>query len=80
MLLEILILLLAIPTGYIIAYLTPDELIQGRKWFKIIIVASIATAIFTYITGYNYITLTTIFMAIVSFISYVKSFDKKFTK
>jgi hypothetical protein len=41
MLSEILILVLAIPVGYLLSWMARDELTQGRKWFKVIIVLSL---------------------------------------
>ena len=79
MLLEILILILAIPTGYLLAWLTKDELIQGRKWFKLIVLlSSVSAIIFVF---YNLtIALALAFISIVTIISLIKSYDKKFVK
>ena len=38
MILEILTLVLAFPVGLFIAYLAKDELIMGRKYFKILLI------------------------------------------
>ena len=76
MLIEIIILLLAIPTGFLIAALTKDELIQGRKWFKILILASILGVFGFWIYGFPYISWTCGFILIVSLISLIKSEDK----
>lgn len=80
MLLEIITLTLAIPTGYLLAYLTNDELVAGRKWFKAIIVVSVLLGIWFYLTGHYYISWTSAFIVIVTFVSLIKSYDKKFTK
>ena len=80
MLIEIIFLFLAIPTGYILAYLSRDELVAGRKWFKVIIIASFLTGIWFYFTGQTFITYTTAFILIATFISLTKSYDKKWTK
>ena len=48
---EWIILLAAIPVGYLIAYLAKDELIQGRKWFRILIIAGFLAGAWLYITG-----------------------------
>ena len=80
MILEVIILILAFPVGYLIAYWTRDELIQGRKWFKMIIIASILGGFWFFIIGEDYISLTLIFILISTFISYLKSHDKKWTK
>ena len=39
-LLTILVLVLAFPAGYLLAYLCKDELIDGRKWFKLLALLS----------------------------------------
>ena len=38
MILEVLILILAIPTGFLIAWMAKDELIDGQKWFRALII------------------------------------------
>ena len=75
----ILILLLAFPSGYLLAYLCRDELVQGRKWFKILAgISTISGVIFLF---FNLaISLALIFMGIASFISYVRSYNRKFVK
>ena len=80
MIIELILLVLAIPTGFLIAWMARDELADGRKWFRALIVASIALAALFWIIGLGYISLTLIFMAIVSFVSLIKSRDKKWTK
>jgi ribose/xylose/arabinose/galactoside ABC-type transport system permease subunit len=80
MIAEIIVLLLAIPAGYFIAAVTGDELVQGRKWFYVIIIAAVFVGGWFYLTGKGYITLTCAFAVIVSFISLVKSKDKKWVK
>lgn len=80
MLIEITILLLAIPIGYLITWLAKDELILGRKWFKLIILTSIILGIFYYFIGNSTMMLTNLFIAILSVVSLMKSYDKKWTK
>ena len=77
MILEIITLLLAIPAGYLIAWLANDELVMGRKWFIALIVLSIVTGIVFYFLDKVYVTLTNSFIIIVTFISLIKSYDKK---
>ena len=78
-LLAILILISSFPSGYLLAYLCKDELVQGRKWFKLLaLISSLLAIVFLF---FNLtIALTLIFIAIVSLISLAKSWDKKFTK
>jgi len=78
--LEIIVLVLAIPVGYLISWLCKDELIQGRKWFKILIIAGVIGFFGGFLYGKNEIGWTFGFIAVVSFISYWKSFDKKWIK
>ena len=79
MLLEILILILAVPAGYILAYLTKDELVQGRIWFKmIILVSAVLAGIFLFLD--LAVSLTLAFVLIVTLICLIKSHDKRFVK
>jgi len=80
MFLEVAILILAIPTGFLIAWLAKDELIQGRKWFKAIIILAIITGAWFFLTDQLIVTWTSAFVIIVSYISLHKSHDKKWTK
>lgn len=73
--LSLIVLLLAIPIGYWIAWLAKDELVQGRKWFWVLIVASFITAGVFFYLRQNYIVLTAAFIAIVSGISLMKSYN-----
>ena len=74
------ILILAVPIGYLLAWITGDELKSGRKWFKVILIMSIIMFGWFALTGDMIIALTMIFIFIATFISYLKSFDKKWTK
>ena len=74
------VLLIAIPVGFLIAWLARDELIVGRKWFKALMVLALITGIILAFLQEYAIVLTCIFMFIVAFVSYRKSFDKKWTK
>ena len=72
MLTEIILLILAIPTGFLVAWLAKDELKDGKKWFKTLVIASIALSLFFWVFGFAYVSLTLVFMAIVSLISLVR--------
>lgn len=80
MIVQIILLILAIPVGYLIAYMARDELVQGRDWFRFIVIASFALAGLFWLLGLSSIALTLVFIAIVSFVSVVKGSDKKWTK
>lgn len=77
---EIIILVLAIPVGYLIALLCRDELVAGRVWFEIIILLSFVLGIAYYIKGESYIAWTLAFISIIALISLMKSYDKKWTR
>jgi len=76
---EILILVVAIPIGYLISYLARDELAQGRKWFKLIVFLSLILGIvFWFIQAEASYSL--FFLCIVAFVSLWKSYDKKWVR
>lgn len=75
---ELFIVLLSVPTGYLVSYMARDELIQGRKWFKAIIMIFVILGTWFFLTGKEHIAFTSLFIVIMAFISYVKSYDKKF--
>ncbi|MBI2631580.1 hypothetical protein HYW75_01095 [Candidatus Pacearchaeota archaeon] len=77
MILEIIILLLAIPIGLLLAWISKDELKDGRIWFKILIMLSLFGGIFFFLLRFSVIGLTLLFIFIVTIISYLKSFDGK---
>ncbi len=79
MFLEILILALSIPVGFLIAWLARDELVQGRRYFAILFIASVSVSIWFFLTKNYSISLTTLFIASVSLTSYIKSFNKAWT-
>lgn len=79
----VLIMLTSLPAGLLLAYLCRDELVAGRKWFKIISVVSIIAAILLLLVNINYkleIILSLIYFAVVSAISLKLSFKKGFIK
>ena len=80
MVLEIIILILAIPLGFLIAYLARDELVSGRKWFYVLIVVGVIAGGWFWLTGNRVESLTSFFIVVVSFISLIKSRDKSWTK
>ena len=80
MIYETIIIILAIPLGFLIAHLTKEELEDGRKWFKFIIIISLITGFIGAYLRLYYIVWTCGFIAIISFISLIKSLNKKFLK
>ena len=73
-------MILGIPTGYLISWLARDELKDGRKWFRILIILAVIIGGWFALTGNYVIALTSGFIFIVSIISYMKSYDKKWVK
>jgi uncharacterized membrane protein len=72
---SIIILLCAIPAGYLLKNLTKEELKPGKKYFKIIWVVSLTFAVISFILPINLIMKQTLifslsFISIVSFISW----------
>ena len=80
MILESILIFVSIPVGYLIAWLARDELIIGRKWFKILMLISVIGIIAAYIFKEKVILFSFLFILIVSFISFRKSKDKKWTR
>ena len=76
---EILILILGVPTGYLISYLARDELKQGRKWFKLIIFLSLALGLVFWFFNIE-MSYSLFFLCTIAVISLWKSYDKKWTK
>ena len=77
---DILILVLAIPTGYLIARMASDELVAGRKWFKILFILGTVLGLFFWFYGIRHAALTCLFIAIASLVSLIKGNDKNLTK
>jgi len=75
------ILASSFPVGYLLAYLCKEELVTGRKWFKMISWACLALILVLLFVYRDYsVILTLTYIAVVSLISVHKSFDKKFVK
>jgi len=73
------ILLLGIPAGYLLAWLCRDELVDGRKWFKILSwISFILVILFLLIYRDVAVILTLVYICIISLISLYKSYDKRF--
>jgi len=80
MIIELLILILGIPVGLLISWYSRDELISGRKWFKILIIFSTILGIWGLLIKFDYISWTAGFMIIISFTALIKSRNPKWTK
>ena len=71
---ELILILFGILVGYFIAWLASDELVVGRKWFKLLTILSFILSFIFY--DKRYITWSLIFIAVVSGVSYFKSYKK----
>jgi hypothetical protein len=73
MLYKILVLMLAIPVGILIAKIANDELSIGKKYFRILIIASLIGVIGFWLYGRNVESMAFGFIGIISLVSLVKS-------
>tara|TARA_Y100000310_G_scaffold326837_1_gene392277 strand:- start:4958 stop:5209 length:252 start_codon:yes stop_codon:yes gene_type:complete len=80
MFIEIIILILGIPVGFLIAWLARDELKAGRVWFRVLVIASILLGIWFWLIDKEVLVWTMGFVLVVSLISLIKSGDKNFVK
>ena len=62
----ILVLILGIPIGNFLARVTKDELKQGKKWFKLIVVLSLILGLIGLIISNDILMFTFLFIAIVT--------------
>jgi len=76
MLISTLILLLGIPTGWLISSLAEDELKEGKKWFLGLSLVTFILAAWFLLTKNYELVYTFLFMSIVSFVSYEKAIKK----
>lgn len=72
-LINLFLLLLAIPVGFLISWMAKEELKQGRRWFRILVIAGILGGIGFWIYGFIIESLTMFFICIVALVSLVKS-------
>ena len=66
LLIGILVLILGFPLGTILSRVAKDELKSGQKWFKLIILVSFTSAIFSLILGNDVLLFSFLFIAIVT--------------
>ncbi len=79
-LIVLLLLSLSVPVGLYISWLSRDELVNGRFWFKAISVSSLIAGFIGGISGKTEITLVSSFIILVSFTALEKSFNEKWQK
>lgn len=70
------VLFLAIPAGYLIAWLARDELADGRMWFRALVGLTIVSG-GVLLFFHKPASLALFFIAILSLIALIKSHDKK---
>ena len=80
MIVEIIVLLLAIPIGLLIAHMARDELVDGRKWFNALFIIGFLAGVWFFLIDNVAVGYTSLFIALIAIISYIKSFDKKWIK
>ena len=73
----VIMLLIGIPLGNFLAKVTKEELVQGRKWFKLIIAISLVGGIYGLIVGNDILLFSFFFIAIVTSRSLKKESGKK---
>jgi ABC-type Fe3+ transport system permease subunit len=71
--LSVLVLLSSIPAGFILAWLTSDELKQGKKYFRAIILLSLILGLIFFGLDYYAVSLTFLYMLIVTGICWKKA-------
>jgi len=73
-----LILASSIPVGLILAWLCDDEVVYGKKWFKIILYVLCIGLIGVLLFYFNWsIVLSLVYMIIVTLISLIKTLKKR---
>jgi ABC-type sugar transport system permease subunit len=68
-LLVVFTLLTAIPVGLLIAWLTKEELRDGQKWFRLIVLLSCAGSVAFLMLKNEIVALSLVYSAIVSYMS-----------
>lgn len=80
MIMSLILLILAIPVGLLIACMCKDELVDGRKWFVVLFIVGVIFGLWFFLIDNNVVGYTLIFISIISLVSYIKSFNKKWTR
>ena len=76
----ILVLASAFPVGWLLAYLCRDELVSGRKWFKMIaVICAVLIVLLVLVRVSNWLgmSLGLAYLAIISLVSLKLSFSSK---
>jgi uncharacterized membrane protein YfcA len=73
----IFVIILGFPIGYLLAHLTKEELQQGKKWFKLIIIASLFGTLVSLFLKNDVLLFSFLFIIIVTSISLKKKKRKR---
>ncbi len=78
--LRYLFLISAVPLGFFVSWLARDELVSGRKWFKVLIIISLIIGFGFYILGSYTEMFAFFFIAVFSIVAFYKSHDKRWVR
>ncbi|MSS74601.1 hypothetical protein EXS73_00070 [Candidatus Pacearchaeota archaeon] len=79
MILDFVVVLIAIPVGYLLAWLAREELVPGRVWFQRLAVISLVLGMGLWAYGMPTGLILGLFLAILAFIAYCQSFNRRLT-
>lgn len=71
---------LALPVGYLISYMSRDELVVGRKWFVLLLGVFAVLGVGSYVLGEHLLVWTSVFIFLTGGVSLWKSYDLVWTK
>jgi hypothetical protein len=80
MLLEVILVLMSIPAGFLVSYLARDELVAGKRWFLALMALSFVGIGIFFFMGLNSWAFTSGFIFIFTGVSLLMSYSKKWTK
>lgn len=75
LLIGLIVLVLGIPLGDYLAKITKEELKDGQKWFRILVILGLIGGIFGFIVGKDYLMFSFFFIAVVASRSLKKWFE-----
>ncbi len=78
--LTLIVLGLAVPVGFLVSWFARDELVPGRVWLRMLVIVSVASVLWFWLTKNPAEALTSLFILIVSSVGLVKSKDHSWTR
>ena len=78
--LTLIVLVLAVPVGFLVSWFARDELVPGRVWLRMLVIVSVASVLWFWLTKSPAEALTSLFILIVSSVGLVKSKDHSWTR